>query len=130
MADIETKETKVVAASPEKKVIEEEKKEVEEVEEVDEDSRASENGDAKETKENGLAEEKEVDEKEVESTENGDSTDAPAADACCIKRKSTAGIEPTVDGVDGASPEKKAKLEEKPVVEAESNGDTPTETAA
>ncbi|KAK0162325.1 hypothetical protein PV327_008671 [Microctonus hyperodae] len=129
MADVETKETKVVAASPEKKVVDEEKKEVEEVEEVDEDSRASENGDAKETKENGSAEEKEVGEKEVESTENGDSTDAPA-DACCIKRKSTAGIEPTVDGVDGASPEKKAKLEEKPVVEAESNGDTPTETAA
>lgn len=70
----DNRETKVVAASPEKKVIEEEKKEVEEVEEVDEDSRASENGDAKETKENGLAEEKEVDEKVVESTENGDST--------------------------------------------------------
>lgn len=43
-------------------------------EEIDEDSKASENGDTKETKENGSSEEKETDEKEAESTENGDST--------------------------------------------------------
>ncbi|XP_063995792.1 neurofilament medium polypeptide-like [Diachasmimorpha longicaudata] len=127
MADVETKETTV--ASPEKKVVEEviekKEKEVKEVEEVDEDSRASENGDAKEVKENG--EEKPVEEKEPESTENGDSTDAPA-DACCIKRKSTAGVEASADAPDGVSPEKKAKIEEKPVETAESNGET--ETAA
>ena len=62
-----------MVASPEKKVVEEEKKVVE-AEEVDEDSRASENGHAKETKENGTSEDKEIDEKETESTENGDST--------------------------------------------------------
>lgn len=61
----------VTVATPEKKVVEEEKKE-KEVEEVDEDSRASENGEAKEAKENG--EEKPTEEKEAESTENGDST--------------------------------------------------------
>jgi len=63
------RETKVT--SPQKKVLEEEKVVQEE---VDEDSKASENGDTKETKENGSSEEKEIDEKEAESTENGDST--------------------------------------------------------
>ena len=49
---------------------------------------------------------------------------------CSIKRKSTAGIEASEESaVDGVSPEKKAKLDEKPAaVEAESNGDV--ETAA
>ncbi|XP_012280754.1 zinc finger E-box-binding homeobox 1 [Orussus abietinus] len=119
MADTEPKETKI-ASTPEKKVVEEEKKVVEE---VDEDSKTSENGDVKEAKENGSVEEKDVEEKEAESTENGDSTETPAVDAGCIKRKSAAGLEVAADtSADGASPEKKAKLEEKPV-EAESNGD-------
>lgn len=119
MADTETKDTKV-ATTPEKKVVEEEKKVVQE---VDEDSKTSENGDAKETKENGSSEEKESDEKEAESTENGDSTDAPV-DNCCIKRKSTAVNDATEDSTtDGASPEKKTRLEEK-CAETESNGET------
>lgn len=118
MADTETKETKV-PATPEKKVVEEEKKVVQE---VDEDSKTSENGEAKDTKENGSSEEKEVDEKEAESTENGDSTDAPV-DSCCIKRKSTAPSDAAEEtATDGASPEKKSKLEEK-CAETESNGE-------
>lgn len=49
-------------------------------------------------------------------------TDAPV-DTCCIKRKSV-GADLTDDAsADGASPEKKAKLDEKPA-EAESNGAT------
>ncbi|XP_048514366.1 uncharacterized protein LOC105691079 isoform X4 [Athalia rosae] len=120
-------ETKTVA-TPEKKVVDEESKVVED---VDEDSKASENGDAKEVvaKENGAsAEEKEAvaaadDKDDPESTENGDCTDAPA-DACCIKRKSTAPQSDAVDGspAEGASPEKKAKLEEKSTADAENNG--------
>ncbi|XP_033334284.1 uncharacterized protein LOC117225073 [Megalopta genalis] len=118
MADTETKEAKIVS-TPEKKVVEEEKKPAQE---VDEDSKASENGDAQETKENGSAEEKESNDKEAESTENGDSTDAPV-DNCCIKRKSTALSDTTEDSAtDGASPEKKTRLEEK-CAEAESNGE-------
>ncbi|XP_017892839.1 uncharacterized protein LOC108632658 isoform X1 [Ceratina calcarata] len=111
-----------VATTPEKKVVEEEKKVVQE---VDEDSKASENGDAQETKENGSNEEKEESEsKEPESTENGDSTDAPV-DSCCIKRKSTTLSDATSEdgsATDGASPEKKSKLEEK-CAETESNGE-------
>lgn len=119
MADTEVKDTKV-AASPEKKVVEEEKKVVQE---VDEDSKTSENGEATETTENGSSEEKEAEEKEVESTENGekDSTDAPA-DSCCIKRKSTTLNDAAEDNAsDGASPEKKSRIEEK-CAETESNG--------
>lgn len=56
--------------------------------------------------------------------------DAPS-DACCIKRKSTAGVEGKDESsVDGASPEKKAKLEEKAAVEVESNGREDAKTAA
>lgn len=121
MADTETKDTKV-ATTPEKKVVEEEKKVVQE---VDEDSKASENGDVQETKENGSNEEKEESEsKEPESTENGDSTDA-SVDSCCIKRKSTTLSDVTSEGdsaTDGASPEKKSKLDEK-CAETESNGE-------
>lgn len=117
MADTETKDTKV-ATTPEKKVVEEEKKTVQE---VDEDSKTSENGDVKETKENGSNEEKESEEKKVESTENGDPTDAPVDS--CIKRKSTALSDGKEDAAtDGASPEKKTKLEEK-CAETESNGE-------
>ncbi|KAI4488243.1 hypothetical protein M0804_005091 [Polistes exclamans] len=113
------RDTKVATTSPEKKVVEEEKKVVQE---VDEDSKTSENGQATETTENGSSEEKETEEKEEESTENGDSTDAPA-DSCCIKRKSTALNDAAEDNaLDGASPEKKSRLEEK-CAEAESNGD-------
>ncbi|CAK9803930.1 hypothetical protein ANTQUA_LOCUS3842 [Anthophora quadrimaculata] len=117
MADTETKDTKV-ATTPEKKIVEEEKNTVQE---VDEDSKASENGDAKETKENGSNEEKEPEAKEPESTENGDSTDAPV-DSCCIKRKSTALSETEETAADEASPEKKTKLDEK-CAETESNGE-------
>ncbi|KAG8038928.1 hypothetical protein G9C98_003235 [Cotesia typhae] len=127
MADVETKETKVVA-SPEKKVVEEEKKKEVTEEEVNENSRSSEteNGADNEAKTNGSTEEKETDEKEVASTENGDSPVKPAEEeVCCIKRKSTAGQE-AVDATDGVTPEKKAKVEDKPVVEAESNGDSKT----
>ncbi|KYM81931.1 hypothetical protein ALC53_07572 [Atta colombica] len=113
-------ETKVT--TPQKKVVEEEK---EIQEEIDEDSKASENGDTKETKENGSSEEKETDEKEAESTENGDY--APA-DSCCVKRKSTAGADAAEDAQDGASPEKKSRLEEK-CSEAENNGDAEEATA-
>ncbi|XP_066598169.1 prothymosin alpha-A-like [Prorops nasuta] len=125
MADTDVKETKV-ATSPEKKVVEEEKKVVQE---ADEDSKTSENGNVKETKENGSSEEKESDEKETESNENGDSTDG-AADHCCIKRKSTAQADETdaATVTDGASPEKKSRLEEKPV-ENESNGGAEAATA-
>ncbi|CAK9826641.1 hypothetical protein ANTRET_LOCUS4454 [Anthophora retusa] len=117
MADTETKDTKV-ATTPEKKIVEEEKNTVQE---VDEDSKASENGDATETKENGSSEEKEPEAKEPESTENGDSTDAPV-DSCCIKRKSTALSETEETAADEASPEKKTKLDEK-CAETESNGE-------
>ncbi|XP_015429737.1 PREDICTED: uncharacterized protein LOC107186396 [Dufourea novaeangliae] len=121
MADTETKDTKV-ASTPEKKVVEEEKKPIQE---VDEDSKTSENGEAKETKENGANEEKELNDKEPESTENGDSTDAPV-DNCCIKRKSTALSDTTEDtATDVASPEKKKKLDEK-CAETESNGEAET----
>ncbi|KAF3428114.1 hypothetical protein QLX08_004167 [Tetragonisca angustula] len=118
MADTESKDTKV-ATTPEKKVVEEEKKTVQE---IDEDSKASENGEAEETKENGSNEEKEAENKEAESTENGDSTDAPI-DSCCVKRKSTTLSETTEEAAtDGASPEKKTKLDEK-CAETESNGE-------
>jgi len=136
MADTDKKTTTVVT-SPEKKALEKEIVEEKVVEEVeDEDSKASENGKAENGKENGTTEEKEEedddeeDDKEVESTENGDSTDAPS-DACCIKRKSTAGVEASDEtSVDGVSPEKKAKLEEKAAAEVESNGREDAETAA
>lgn len=54
--------------------------------------------------------------------------DAPAVnDVCSIKRKSTAGlVDAPVDAVDGITPEKKAKLETKPAVEVESNGEEKT----
>jgi len=131
MADTDKETTTTVVTSPEKKVLEKEVVEEKVVEEVeDEDSKASENGKAENGKENGTTEEKEEDDKEVESTENGDSTDAPS-DACCIKRKSTAAVEASDEtSVDGASPEKKAKLEEKAAAEVESNGREDAETAA
>lgn len=50
------------------------------------------------------------------------SVDAPA-DSCCIKRKSTTLSDSTEDtATDGASPEKKSKLDDK-CAETESNGD-------
>ncbi|XP_069696592.1 brain acid soluble protein 1-like isoform X1 [Periplaneta americana] len=93
-----------------------EKKEVDKkVEVVDEDSKASENGDAEKPKENGndnsySAEDSK--DKEVESAENGDSTDSVEVSA--TKRKSEGGDAPEGTPAEGASPEKKAKLEEKP----------------
>lgn len=45
-----------------------------------------------------------------------------AHDACPVKRKSASGDAPEGVPTEGASPEKKAKLEEKTTVEAESNG--------
>nr|CAD7454909.1 unnamed protein product [Timema tahoe] len=105
-----------------KKVVE--KKVVEKkVEEVDEDSKASENGDLDKPKENGTSDEKDSSEdskdKDAESNENGDSTES-----CPVKRKSGAGDAPDGTLTEGASPEKKAKLEEKPAAEekAEANG--------
>ncbi|XP_057320076.1 uncharacterized protein LOC130664237 [Microplitis mediator] len=127
MADVDSKETKVVA-SPEKKIVEEEKKKEVTEEEVNENSRSSEteNGGDSDAKKNGSTEDKETDEKEVASTENGDSPVTPVEeDVCSIKRKSTAGSE-AVDATDGVAPEKKAKVDDKPVVEAESNGDAKT----
>lgn len=53
--------------------------------------------------------------------------DAPA-DSCSIKRKSTAGVDAGEDAKDGASPEKKSRLDEK-CAEAENNGDTEEATA-
>lgn len=48
--------------------------------------------------------------------------DAPI-DSCCVKRKSTTLSDPTEDTTsDGASPEKKTRLEEK-CAETESNGE-------
>lgn len=55
-------------------------------------------------------------------------SDAPAADSCCVKRKSTAAADATEDAQDGASPEKKSRLEEK-CAEAENNGDAEEATA-
>lgn len=50
-------------------------------------------------------------------------------DSCCIKRKSTALSETKEEAAtDGASPEKKKKLEEKSA-ETESNGETEAATA-
>jgi len=84
---------------------------------ADEDSKQSENGDAK-LKENG--DKVEDEEEESKDGENGDSTDG--LEACPVKRKSAAGDAPEGAPTEGASPEKKAKLEEKQTAEAESNG--------
>lgn len=113
MADsvVEKKETTV--ATPEKEV----EKPTPELD--DEDSKTSENGDAK-LKENG---EKPANGEEAKDSENGDSTDAPAEDACPVKRKSAGGDAPDGTPAEGASPEKKAKLEEKAAAETESNGE-------
>nr|CAD7401861.1 unnamed protein product [Timema cristinae] len=106
--------------TPEKK---DDKKVVEKkvVEEVDEDSKASENGDLDKPKENGTSDEKDSSEdskdKDAESNENGDSTES-----CPVKRKSGAGDAPDGTPTEGASPEKKAKLEEKPEEKTEANG--------
>lgn len=54
-------------------------------------------------------------------------SDAPA-DSCCVKRKSTAAADAAEDAQDGASPEKKSRLEEK-CAEAENNGDAEEATA-
>lgn len=110
MADsaVEKKETEVA--------IEKEVEKPVSTEVVDEDSKQSENGDAK-LKENG---EKIEEDEESKDTENGDSTDAH--DACPVKRKSAGGDAPEGTPAEGASPEKKAKLDEKPTAEAESNG--------
>lgn len=55
-------------------------------------------------------------------------SDAPA-DSCCVKRKSTAAADAAAeDAQDGASPEKKSRLEEK-CAEAENNGDAEEATA-
>jgi len=54
-------------------------------------------------------------------------SDAPA-DSCCVKRKSTAADDAAEDAQDGASPEKKSRLEEK-CAEAENNGDAEEATA-
>lgn len=53
-------------------------------------------------------------------------SDAPA-DSCHVKRKSTAAADATEDA-DGASPEKKSRLDEK-CAEAENNGDAEKATA-
>lgn len=53
--------------------------------------------------------------------------DAPV-DSCCVKRKSTAAADATEDATDGASPEKKSRLEEK-CAETENNGDAEEATA-
>ncbi|PNF16137.1 hypothetical protein B7P43_G03296 [Cryptotermes secundus] len=111
MADTvaDTKEAPVVG-TPEKKEVEKK------VDVVDEDSKASENGDVEKPKENGTTDDKESAEdskdKEVESAENGDSTDSVEVSA--TKRKSGGGDAPEGTPAEGASPEKKAKLEEKP----------------
>lgn len=47
--------------------------------------------------------------------------DAPI-DSCCIKRKSTSAADAAEEATDGASPEKKSRLEEK-CAENENNGD-------
>lgn len=46
-----------------------------------------------------------------------------AADVCPVKRKSAAGDAPDGTPAEGASPEKKAKLDEKSEVTTESNGE-------
>lgn len=46
-----------------------------------------------------------------------------AADVCPVKRKSTAGDAPEGTPAEGASPEKKAKLDDKPEAVTESNGE-------
>ncbi|XP_058796286.1 uncharacterized protein LOC131667100 [Phymastichus coffea] len=95
--------------------------EAEEVTNDDEDSKASENGKSEDAKENGSSEEKEVDEKETEST-NGDSTDAPTDNVCCIKRKSTGG-EVTDDAAKDVVSPKKAKIDEDlPATKVGANG--------
>ncbi|KAJ9585812.1 hypothetical protein L9F63_002403 [Diploptera punctata] len=113
MADTvaETKDTTV--GTPEKKEVE---KKVVEV--VDEDSKASENGDLEiKPKENGTGDEKDDDSNEkVESAENGDSIDS--VEVTATKRKSEGGDAPEGTPAEGASPEKKAKLDE-----AEANGE-------
>lgn len=53
--------------------------------------------------------------------------DAPV-DSCCVKRKSTAAADATEEATDGASPEKKSRLEEK-CAETENNGDAEEATA-
>lgn len=89
---------------------------------VVEDESKSENGDS--PAENGDADK----EKDKETEKNGGSEET--TDKCCIKRKSTSGDATEVAAADGATPEKKAKLDE--TVEAESNGDAAaaTEVAA
>lgn len=117
MADIAA-EVKETQASPEKQVEKKEKpgaeKEVEE-----ENEKVAENG-SDAPKENGTTEatEDSADGKEAETTENGDSTDSTEVTAC--KRKSDpAGGDADAKVDSGASPEKKAKLEEKPVENGE-----------
>ena len=70
-------------------------------------------------KENGTTEaaEDSVDGKEAETTENGDSTDSTEVTACKRKSDGAGGDDATADS--GASPEKKAKLEEAPVENGE-----------
>lgn len=52
-------------------------------------------------------------------------------DACPVKRKSAGGDAPEGTPAEGASPEKKAKIEEKPVAaEAEANGAADAKVAA
>lgn len=116
MADVAVeKETKV--ASPEKKV----EKEVVEKKPVEETESKTENGDEPVAKENGSAEEK-TEEKEEAKNGDAEAKNGAKEDACSIKRKSV-GADAT-DGskaADGATPEKKAKLDEK--VEESSNGE-------
>ncbi|GLV43663.1 hypothetical protein CBL_07010 [Carabus blaptoides fortunei] len=86
------------------------------VEKVQEEEKQAENGDAKE---NGDKVEEEVD--TSKEAENGDATEEDH-EACPVKRKSAGGDAPEGTPAEGASPEKKAKLEEKPTAEAEANG--------
>lgn len=95
------------------------------VEKVQDEEKQAENGDAKE---NG--DKVEAEEETKKETENGDATEDHEA-ACPVKRKSAGGDAPEGTPAEGASPEKKAKLEEKPVaVEAEANGAADAKVAA
>uniref|UniRef100_A0A1B6DB54 Uncharacterized protein n=1 Tax=Clastoptera arizonana TaxID=38151 RepID=A0A1B6DB54_9HEMI len=107
MADIAT-EAREEVASPQKKV-----------EEVDEEPKVAENGTEKENgtdkseekelpKENGSSEAR-----DNETAENGNSTDSTDATTKAVKRKSDIVGEVVDAPEEGASPEKKAKLEEK-----------------
>ncbi|XP_019873507.1 serrate RNA effector molecule homolog [Aethina tumida] len=86
--------------------VEKVEKKAEEVPEEKEETKA-ENGDAK--AENGDSEEKE-EPKEKEAEKNGDEADS--GDKCCIKRKSTSAADAKEAAAEGATPEKKAKLDE------------------